>query len=227
MSVAQNILLVKERIAAACQRAGRRPEEVTLVAVTKTVHASIIRQALDAGIRIIGENRVQEAGSKFAEIGAAAEWHLVGHLQTNKVKPALSIFSAIQSVDSLRLAQEIQRHAEAARRAVEVYLEINTSGEPSKFGVTPSDAHDLARQIVSLPNLRLTGLMTIGALTTDAVRLRGCFRMLREKRDEIAGALPNVELRNLSMGMTDDFEIAIEEGSTMVRIGRAIFGERN
>jgi len=227
MSVAQNISLIRERIAVACRRAGRQPDEVTLVAVTKTVLAPMIREALAAGITTIGENRVQEASGKFAEIDEAAAWHLVGHLQTNKVKKALSIFSVIQSVDSSRLAEEIQRHAELSGRFVEVYLEVNTSGESSKFGIEPKHAVELARRISQLSNLRLNGLMTIGALTPDRERLRGCFWLLRQLRDEInATHLQNVKLQTLSMGMTDDFEMAIEEGSTMVRIGRAIFGER-
>jgi hypothetical protein len=228
MSVAQNILVIRERIASACQRVGRQPEEVTLVAVTKTVPVPIIREALAAGVKIIGENRVQEAEEKFAELGSEATWHLVGHLQTNKVKKALSIFSVIQSADSLRLAQEIQRHAETTGQVNEIYMEVNASGEASKFGVEPQLAPKLAQQIAELPNLQLRGLMTIGALTADETRLRNCFRRLRELRDEINAAhFGNVEMQTLSMGMTDDFEVAIEEGSTMVRIGRAIFGERN
>lgn len=227
MSVAQNISLVRERIAVACKQVGRQPDEVTLLPITKTIAVPLIRQALVAGLKAIGENRVQEAAGKFAEIGAEAVWHLVGHLQTNKVKKALAIFSVIQSVDSLRLAEELQRHAEAARQFVEIYLEVNTSGESSKFGIEPQSAVVLARQIAELPNLRLRGLMTIGALTAERARVRACFRWLRQIRDEITAArLPNVDLQTLSMGMTDDFEIAVEEGSTMVRIGRAIFGER-
>lgn len=227
MSVAQNISAVRERIAVACKRVGRPAHEVTLLPVAKTVAVPLIREALAAGVRAIGENRVQEAASKFAEIGAEAEWHLVGHLQTNKVKKALSIFSVIQSVDSLRLAEELQRHAEAMRKHIDAYIEVNTSGEASKFGCAPRAALTLAGQISELPHVHLRGLMTIGALTADRERVRACFRLLRQIRDEIEGAhLPNVGVHTLSMGMTDDFVIAIEEGSTMVRIGRAIFGER-
>lgn len=228
MSVAQNISHVRERIAAACKRAGRQQDVVTLVAITKTVPVSVIREAVAAGINTFGENRVQEASAKVAEIGTDVSWHFVGHLQTNKVKKALSLFSVVQSVDSLQLAREIQRHAESAGKAVQVFLEVDTSSESSKFGIAPESAAELAEQIAGLANLRLSGLMTIGALTSDAGRVRGCFRRLRELREEIwAMRLSNVDLRILSMGMTEDFEIAIEEGSTMVRIGRAIFGERN
>lgn len=227
MSVAQNISAVRERIAVACKRVGRLPHEVALLPVAKTVAVPLIREALAAGLRTIGENRVQEAARKFAEIAAEAEWHLVGHLQTNKIRKALSIFSVIQSVDSLRLAEELQRHAEAAGQRIDVYLEVNTSGESSKFGCEPRAALATARRINELPNVHMIGLMTIGALTTDRERVRGCFRLLRQIRDEINAAhFPNVDVQTVSMGMTDDFELAIEEGSTMVRIGRAIFGER-
>jgi len=228
MSVAQNISHTRERIAAACKRAGRQPHEVTLVAITKTQPVSIIREAVSAGITILGENRVQEAVEKVREVGAKVAWHLVGHLQTNKVKKALSLFSVIQSVDSLRLAQEIQRHAEAAKQTVRVFIEVNTSGESTKFGIEPKLAPELAKHIAEFPNVRLGGLMTIGALTTQTAIIRSCFQRLRGLRDEIREMnAPFTDLLDLSMGMTDDFEIAIEEGSTLVRIGRAIFGERN
>ena len=224
---------VRQRIAAACERAGRHPTEVTLVAVTKTVPPEAIQAAFAAGIRCFGENRVQEAAVKispdlFGESEAAPQWHLVGHLQTNKVKKALELFHVIQSVDSLHLAETIQRHADALQKTAEVFIEVNTSGEASKFGVTPDQALPLARQMARLPNLQLTGLMTIGALTENHEIIRNCFRRLRELRAEMAAAnLPGVHLRHLSMGMTDDFELAIEEGSTMVRVGRAIFGPRD
>jgi len=228
MSVAQNISDIRERIAAACKRAGRQPHEVTLIAVTKTQPVSIIREAVNAGITVLGENRVQEADDKVPKLGAEVSWHLVGHLQTNKVKKALSLFSVIQSVDSLRLAQEIQRQAEASKQTVRVFIEVNTSGEATKFGIEPKLAPELAKHIAEFPNLRLGGLMTIGALTAQTEIIRGCFQRLRELRNEIRGSnAPHTALLDLSMGMTDDFEIAIEEGATIVRIGRAIFGERN
>jgi pyridoxal phosphate enzyme (YggS family) len=223
---------VRQRIAAACERVGRHPTEVTLVAVTKTVPPEAIQSAFAAGIRCFGENRVQEAVAKispdlFREFEAAPQWHLVGHLQTNKVKKALELFQVIQSVDSLRLAETIQRHAAALQKTVEVFIEVNTSGEASKFGVAPAQALPLARDIARLPNLQLAGLMTIGALTENQEIIRNCFRRLRELRAEISAAnVSGLQLRHLSMGMTDDFELAIEEGSTMVRVGRAIFGPR-
>jgi len=228
MPVAQNISHIRERIATACTRVGRRSEEITLVAITKTVSVPVIREAVKAGIHTFGENRVQEAAAKITGLGSEITWHLVGHLQTNKIKKALSLFSVIQSVDSLRLAQEIQRHAEAAKQTVRVFIEVNTSGESTKLGIEPKLAPELAKRVVEFPNLRLGGLMTIGALTTQTEIIRNCFQRLRELRDEIRKSnVPRVDLLELSMGMTDDFEIAIEEGSTMVRIGRAIFGERN
>jgi len=228
MSVSQNISLLRQRIAAACERVGRRPGDVMLLPVTKTVPVKVIREAAAEGLTAIGENRVQEAAEKYAELGSEVIWHLVGHLQTNKVKKALAIFSVIQSVDSLRLAEELQRQAEALGRAVEIHLEVNTSGEASKFGIEPSAAPALARRIAGLPSLQLRGLMTVGALTSDREQLRACFRTLRQLRDEINGMdLKGVRVDTLSMGMTDDFEMAIEEGSTLVRVGRAIFGERN
>jgi len=226
---------VRQRITAACGRVGRNPAEVTLVAVTKTVSASAIQAAYLAGVSFFGENRVQEAAVKISpafrreSVGERSEpqWHLIGHLQTNKAKKALELFQVIQSIDSLHLAKVLQQHAAARQSHVEVFVEVNTSGEPSKFGVSPDQALPLVQVVAELPNLQLTGLMTIGALTDDAKIIRGCFRRLRALRDEIAAAgLPGVHLRHLSMGMTDDFELAIAEGSTMVRVGRAIFGER-
>jgi hypothetical protein len=227
---------VRRRITAACERAGRNPAEVTLVAVTKTVAPAVIKAAYLAGVNCFGENRVQEAAAKISpsflrELGdekSGPQWHLIGHLQTNKAKKALELFQVIQSVDSLHLAKALQQHAAARQANVEVFIEVNTSGEPTKFGVPPDQALPLVKAVAELPNLHLTGLMTIGALTDNAEIIRGCFRRLRELQAEIAAAcLPGVQLRHLSMGMTDDFELAIAEGSTMVRIGRAIFGERS
>jgi len=229
------IAAVRQRMMAACERAGRDPAEVTLVAVTKTVPAAVIREAYEAGVRCFGENRVQEAATKIPPIflhplgneTTAPQWHLIGHLQTNKAKKALELFQVIQSVDSLRLAEALQRHAADLQRQVEIFIEVNTSDEASKFGATAGQTLQLAKQVAMLPNLQLTGLMTIGALTEDGEIIRRCFRQLRALRAEIAAAnLPGVHLRHLSMGMTDDFELAIEEGATMIRVGRAIFGAR-
>jgi len=226
---------VRQRIAAACERSSREPKDVTLMAVTKTISAEAIQSAYRSGICFFGENRVQEAAAKISPIllrapGGSAmtpQWHLIGHLQTNKVKKALELFQVIQSVDSLRLAEALQRQAETAQKKVDVFIEVNTSGEAAKFGAPPAQTLSLAKNISALPNLQLTGLMTIGALTDDQTLIRRCFRQLRELQMEIAAAkFPGVNMQHLSMGMTDDFELAIEEGSTMVRVGRAIFGAR-
>lgn len=210
---------MRERIAAACLRAGRSPEEVIVVAVAKGFPPAAIVEAVAAGIGHIGENRVQEAAAKrpaLAGLRPPPTWHLVGHLQTNKVKLALELFDIIHSVDSLYLAEAISRRA---RRPVPVLLEVNVAGEASKFGFSPRELPPAAAAIARLPNLKVRGLMTVAPLASDAEELRPIFRRLRELRDSLG-------LRELSMGMSDDFEAAIEEGSTMVRIGRAIFGER-
>jgi hypothetical protein len=229
---------VRQRMTAACKRVGRDPSEMKLVAVTKNVSLAAIREAYIAGISCFGENRVQEAATKiplahFEEfrdagtgVSSSPQWHLVGHLQTNKAKKAIELFEVIQSLDSLHLAETLQRHAAGRQRIVEVLIEVNTSGEPAKFGVPPAETLQLAKAVAALPNLQLIGLMTIGALTDRTEIVRRCFRRLRELYQEIAATnLPGARLRHLSMGMTDDFELAIEEGSTMVRIGRAIFGD--
>ncbi len=222
--------MIRARIVTACARANRRPEEVTLVGVSKTVPAADILSAYQSGVLCFGENRVQEAQAKIPLLktqGVRAQWHLIGHLQTNKVKPALELFEVIQSVDRLGLAEALQKRAEQLNRSIEIFAQVNTSGESTKYGVAPQEAASLARELSAFPHLRLTGLMTIGALTNDRPRLRQCFYLLRELAAEIAALhLPNVTMQNLSMGMTDDFEIAIAEGATHVRIGRALFGER-
>lgn len=221
---------VEKRIVAACQRAGRDRSEITLVGVTKTVTFPEVVAASASGLHKFGENRVQEAAPKITaarEKALAVEWHLIGHLQTNKAKDAAALFDVIQSVDSVRLAEALQKHAEKLQRRLEVFAQVNTSAEASKFGVAPAEAVSLAREIAAFPNLHLGGLMTIGALTEDVDKIRVCFRTLRQLHAEILALhLPNTTVRHLSMGMTDDFEIAIEEGATIVRIGRAIFGER-
>ncbi len=231
MFEAQNYIAVQERIASACQRAGRNPAEVTLVGVTKTVAPEDIIAACAHGLKIFGENRVQEAAAKIENLrqkGITPQWHLIGHLQTNKARHAVELFDVIQSVDSARLAEVLQRHAEAGRRMLEVFVEVNTSGESTKFGAAPQDAFHLIREISSYSHLRVMGLMTIGALDPDSSKIRPCFRSLRELAETVtAHHFPNVTMRHLSMGMTNDFEIAIAEGATMVRVGRALFGERH
>jgi len=217
LTVTQRVEEARRRIAAACLRAGRSPEEVTIVAVTKGFPPQAIREAWQAGIRHFGENRVQEAAAKIPEVAdLPITWHMVGHLQTNKVKKALSLFQAIDSVDSLRLAQEISRRAQGT---VPVLLEVNVAGEASKFGFSPEEILRAAEQVAALPHLEVRGLMTLAPMASDPEEVRPVFRRLRE----LAQALG---LRELSMGMSDDFEVAVEEGATMVRLGRAIFGPR-
>ncbi len=228
MTIVDNIINVKQRINNVCQRIGRDPGEIKLIAVSKTVPAEAIKIAVENGIDHIGENRVQEAEKKFEQLGNIATWHLVGHLQTNKVKKALLIFHFIHSVDSFHLAQEISKRALLLQQEFDCLVEVNTSGEDTKFGVSPDETHQLIQKIAPFPGIRIKGLMTIGAFLPDPEDVRPCFKMLRELRDEIDKAgLENVDMKYLSMGMTDDFEVALEEGANMIRIGRAIFGERD
>jgi pyridoxal phosphate enzyme (YggS family) len=217
--LAARIAAVRARIDAACDRAGRARGGVTLIGVTKTHSAEVVGAALAAGLCDFGENRVQEALPKIdASISyrQSITWHLLGHLQTNKVTVAARAFDILHSVDSERLARAI---SERAAHPVAVLLEVNAGGEASKFGVTPAEAGKLAEHIGALPNIELRGLMTVAPQADDPEDVRPVFRFLRELRNAIG-------LQELSMGMTDDFEVAVEEGSTMVRVGRAIFGSR-
>ena len=219
MSIAENLARVRERIEAACCRAGRSPDGVTLVGISKGFPAEAVAEAYAAGLADVGENRVQEAEAKIEALaaqGVRPRWHLVGHLQTNKAKTATELFAIIHSVDSLRLAQALSRRA---REQVPILLEVNVAQEASKFGFAPQEVASALSAITPLPNLDVCGLMTVAPLAGDAEAVRPVFRQLRELRDALG-------LRELSMGMTDDFEVAIEEGATMVRIGRAIFGPR-
>ncbi|MEO0136038.1 MAG: YggS family pyridoxal phosphate-dependent enzyme [candidate division WOR-3 bacterium] len=224
MNIKENIERLQERIVHAALRAHRNPEEITIVAVTKTVPPERIMEALECGIKIIGENRVQEAKEKFPHIGARAEWHMVGHLQTNKVKDALKIFSLIHSLDSVKLAAEIEKRA---TEPVDCLIEVNTSGETTKFGVKPEELFSFYEAIKDYKKIRVKGLMTIGPgwAVTDPEASRASFRLLRDLRDELAQAYDQ-QFPILSMGMTSDFEVAIEEGANMIRIGTAIFGPR-
>ncbi len=224
MSIAENYRKLKERIKKAADAAGRDPRTIELVAVSKTVPVERIVEALDCGVTIIGENRVQEAKRKHAVLGAKAEWHMVGHLQTNKVRDALTLFSLIHSLDSLHLARAIDKRAE---HTVDCLIEVNTSGETTKYGVRPEELNNFLESIHGLKKINVRGLMTIGPgwAIEDAEKSRFSFRMLRELRDTLS-KMYNREFPILSMGMTSDFEVAIEEGSTMIRIGTALFGPR-
>jgi pyridoxal phosphate enzyme (YggS family) len=217
--LANNIRRVRERIAAAARRANRPTEEITLVAVTKTVEPERIEQALAAGLTVFGESKLQEAESKIHEVSGRARWQFIGHLQSNKARDAVALFELIHSVDSVKLAAELNKWAGRAGKSQPILLEVNVAGEASKFGLKPDMLDDALEQINRLPRLEVQGLMTIPPATAEPEKARPYFRQLRALRDRL-------RLPHLSMGMTNDFEIAIEEGATMVRIGTAIFGER-
>lgn len=225
MSIADNIAGIMQRIRAAAQRSGRNPNDISLVAVSKTIPVEIIEQAISQGISIVGENQVQEAKKKYADIAERVTWHMVGHLQTNKVKDALKIFSMIHSLDSLRLAREIHKRAV---KPIACLIEVNTSEETTKYGIKPSQTLDFFTDLKPFTNIAVQGLMTIGPgwAVHDPQASRSSFRLLRTLRDDLQRQF-HTTLPVLSMGMTSDFEVAIEEGSTMVRIGAAIFGPRS
>jgi pyridoxal phosphate enzyme (YggS family) len=220
MTIEQNVRNLQQRIARACEKAGRSPDEVTLVAVTKTVDAAAIEAAFNAGVRDFGESRIQEAKPKIEQLHKLKPgivWHMVGHLQTNKAKTAADIFDIIHSVDSFKLARTLN---DCSQKKLPILIQVNVSAEATKSGFALSEVEEAFRQIGKLPNLEIQGLMTIAPWVSNAEEVRPIFRHMRQLRDSLG-------LRHLSMGMSDDFEVAIEEGATLVRIGRAIFGERS
>jgi pyridoxal phosphate enzyme (YggS family) len=231
MSIPENTAAVRERVAEAARRAGRRPEEIALMAVTKTHPPERIREAYAAGLRLFGENRVQEFAGKAAALAdlEGAEWHMIGHLQTNKAGKAAELFGAVDSVDSVKLAEKLDAAARNLGKKVGALIEINVGGETAKSGVAP-DSDELEALLTTAPRfeaVEFRGLMTVPPFTDDPEDARPYFRALRELRDAIAARkLPAVGLGVLSMGMSHDFEVAIEEGSTCVRVGTAIFGQR-
>jgi len=226
--LAANLERVRERMARAAQRAARHADEITLVAVSKTFSADAIRAAYNAGLRSFGENRVQEFESKQPKLGdlADATWHLIGHLQSNKARRAVHLFHRIDSIDSLALAQKLDSAAAALSKRLPVLIEVHLGGETTKSGVTDLDSAALAGDIEKLPHLELRGLMTIPPYCDDPEDARPYFRKLRELRDELSHRLGRT-LPALSMGMSHDFEVAIEEGATEIRIGTALFGQRS
>ena len=231
VSISENIRDVRVRVAAAARRSGRDPSAITLMAVSKTFPPDVIHEAYAAGIRVFGENRVQEFASKIDALRDLpnAEWHLIGHLQSNKAAKAAELFGAVDSLDSAKLAERLNAAAQAAGKVLPVLIEINIGGESAKTGVAPR-SEELNRLLTAAPaweNLAIRGLMTVPPYSDDPETARPFFRQLRELRDEIAARnLPAISMDTLSMGMSHDFEIAIEEGSTCVRVGTAIFGER-
>jgi PLP dependent protein len=217
---------VRARIADALARAGRS-DEVTVVAVTKTHPPALVRAALEAGLTELGENRVQELDEKVAEVGRqAARWHLIGHLQRNKAARALPLMDLFHALDSVRLAEALSAAAEAAGTPVHALVQVNTSGEESKFGLAADEALDAVARMAELPGLRLEGMMTMAPFTDDAAVIRRTFRGARALWEDAARKVPGFTARHLSMGMTNDYEIAVEEGSTLLRLGSVLFGER-
>ena len=224
--IAENLTNVNERIADAAKRSGRPREAISVVVVTKGRSVPEIQEVLDAGVRFIGENRVQEAQEKYRQIRlpSGCSWHLIGHLQRNKVKSVLDMFSMIHSVDSVRLLTEIARCATNRRRDIDVLIQVNTTGEASKYGIEPDAVLDFMETALAYPRVRILGLMTMGKLTDTPEENRPAFVSLKALADKVtAQRYPRIEMRFLSMGMTNDFEIAVEEGANIVRIGRAIF----
>ncbi len=217
MSIAENVKTILAEL----------PPGVELVAAAKTRTAAEILEAVEAGVRIIGENYVQEAAEVFAAVGRRARWHFIGHLQKNKVKKAVEIFDMIETVDSLELGREIDKRAAAAGRTMDILVEVNSGREPQKAGVMPEDVEPLVRALAALPRLRVLGLMTMGPFEGDPEDSRHYFQETRKAFETLkAAAVPGVEMRHLSMGMTNSWRVAVEEGATMVRIGTALFGPR-
>jgi pyridoxal phosphate enzyme (YggS family) len=225
MDLASNLTRIRERIAAACARANRDPSSVTMLAVTKTQPPEIVSEAAQLGLTLFGENKVQEAKSKIPLCPGRLSWHMIGHLQSNKARDAVGMFAMIQSVDSLALAEELNKRAEHASKTMPTLLEVNIVGEASKFGYKPDQLLLEFDRLSALPRLEIHGLMTIPPWTPLPERVRPVFRKLRELKNECEQRI-GAPVPQLSMGMSGDFEVAIEEGATIVRIGTALFGER-
>jgi len=224
--IRKNLEEIKRRLKNAAERVGRDPADIRLVAVTKTVDVERLRQAVVAGQTLFGENYVQEAKTKIASLGPGLTWHFIGHLQSNKAKAAVELFDLIHSVDRASLAQALDQAAARQDKIQDILLQVNLAGEESKSGTAPEHAEDLLREISNMPHLRVMGLMTMPPWFDDPERVRPYFRALRELRDRLRG-LHLADLPELSMGMTGDFEAAVSEGATLVRIGTAIFGQRS
>ena len=224
-TIKNNLRIIKEKIKKATLKVNRYPEEIKLVAVTKTATIEQIKEAISAGVKIIGENKVQEAKEKYHILSTDIKWHLVGHLQTNKVKYAIEIFDCIHSVDSIKLAEEIDKRSLQFGKTTNVLVEVNISGEETKYGIKPEELEPFLKETSEFSRIRVRGLMTIAPMAEDKEDVRPYFRKLKELSEEIKSKnLKNVKMDYLSMGMTEDFEVAIEEGANMIRIGRGIFG---
>ncbi len=224
-----NLKQIRKRILVACERAGRNPGEVKLLLATKTVSAEKIKIIFEAGETLIGENKIQEIKDKFESLKATPhEKHFIGHLQTNKIKELLKYeVSCLQSVDRLELAEKLHQRLTYEQKELKVFIQVNTSAETSKFGISPDHAVELVRQVSEFGTLKVQGLMTIGLFSPETEKVRQCYKRLKEIQQEIVRQnIPNVIMQELSMGMSNDLEVAIEEGATMVRVGTAIFGKR-
>jgi len=227
-TIEQNLNIIHKRIANACKAAGRPTDRVRLLLATKTVDSNRIKIALRQGESLLGENKVQELKQKCVAISELnPEVHFIGHLQSNKVKEVLKWVTCIESIDRLSIAQKLHQRMVFEKKEVDVYIQVNTSLEDSKFGVAPESAIELVKEVAQLPNIHIKGLMTIGLLSSESTEVRKCFKLLKQLQKDIEALhIPNVEMKELSMGMSGDLEIAIEEGATIVRVGTAIFGER-
>lgn len=226
-SIKNNISAIKEEIKQACLKSGRSPEEITIIAVTKTIDVERINYAVDCGLSNLGENKVQEIMDKYDAVTKGVKWNLIGHLQTNKVKYIIDKVELIHSVDSIKLAEEISRRAEKNNLIKDVLVQINVAMEETKFGINIEDAVDFVKSASVFNNIRIKGLMTIAPYDEDVEKVRPVFRQLKKKFDELAQMnIPNTEMKYLSMGMSNDYNIAIEEGANMIRVGTAIFGKR-
>ncbi len=227
MTIRENMRAVEDRIAAACQEAGRKPEDVTLIAVSKTKPVEMLREAYECGCRDFGENKVQELLDKYEVMPRDIRWHMIGHLQRNKVKYIVDKVYLIHSVDSLRLAEEISKEAGKKNVCVNILVEVNVANEETKFGTTCEDAKQLVQDIAKLPNICVKGLMTIAPFVENAEKNRSFFSKLKKISVDIMGEnIDNITMENLSMGMTGDYEVAVSEGATCVRVGTGIFGAR-
>jgi len=225
MALAENLASIRHRIAAACDRAGRDPAAVTLLAVSKGMPPEVVGEAAGAGLTLFGENKVQEAKAKIPLCPGRLRWHMIGHLQSNKCRDAVQLFEMLHSVDSVPLAQEIQKWADREAKTMPVLLEVNLAGESAKFGFHPDAVLPALLQINSLPRVEVQGLMTLGPWTPDPEKVRPIFRQLRDLKTRCEQAL-GAPLPHLSMGMSGDFEVAVEEGATILRLGTALFGPR-
>ncbi|QHB71647.1 YggS family pyridoxal phosphate-dependent enzyme [Stenotrophomonas sp. 364] len=227
-TIAHNLAAVRQRIARACERAGRDPAGVRLLPVSKTVDQARLRLAWEAGCRELGENKVQEAQAKADGMAdLPIRWSVIGHLQTNKARDVARFASEFQALDSLRVAEALDRRLALEQRTLDVFVQVNTSGEASKYGLDPIAVADFMQQLPAFPRLRVRGLMTLAVFSSDPAQVRPCFVRLRDLRDRLRPTLPDgILLDELSMGMSGDFDLAIEEGATVVRVGQAIFGAR-